>query len=84
MLAGLFVTMVPLLVVGLVGRLVFKVNFLTLCGVVAGSMTDPPALAFANSLSDSPATATGYAAVYPLTMVMRIVAAQTIIYLLVE
>lgn len=83
MVAGLFVTMVPLLVVGLVGRLVFKVNFLTLCGVVAGSMTDPPALAFANSLSDSPATSTGYAAVYPLTMVMRIVAAQTIIYLLV-
>jgi len=84
MIAGLFVTMVPLLVVGIVARLFFRLNFLTLCGVIAGSMTDPPALAFANSLSDSPATATGYAAVYPLTMVMRIVAAQTIIYLLVE
>lgn len=83
MVAGLFVTMVPLLVVGLVARLIFNVNFLTLCGVIAGSMTDPPALAFANSLSDSPATATGYAAVYPLTMVLRIVAAQTILYLLV-
>ncbi|MCM2370404.1 putative transporter [Aporhodopirellula aestuarii] len=82
MLAGLVVTMVPLLIVGLVGRLVFKVNYLTLCGVVAGSMTDPPALAFANTLSDSSACATGYAAVYPLTMVMRIVAAQTIIYML--
>ncbi|MFG0287177.1 MAG: putative transporter [Rhodopirellula sp. JB044] len=82
MLAGLVITMVPLLIVGLVGRLVFKVNFLTLCGVIAGSMTDPPALAFANTLSDSSACATGYAAVYPLTMVMRIVAAQTIIYIL--
>ncbi|EMI41905.1 putative transporter [Rhodopirellula sp. SWK7] len=82
MLAGLVVTMVPLLIVGLVGRLVFKVNYLTLCGVIAGSMTDPPALAFANTLSDSSACATGYAAVYPLTMVMRIVAAQTIIYML--
>lgn len=83
MLAGLFVTLVPLMTTGVVARLVFKLNFLTLCGVIAGSMTDPPALAFANSLSDSPATATGYAAVYPLTMVLRIVAAQTIIYLLV-
>jgi putative transport protein len=84
MLAGLIVTMVPLLVVGLVGRLIFKVNYLTLCGVIAGSMTDPPALAFANTLSDSSTAATGYAAVYPLTMVMRIVAAQTIIYILVR
>ncbi|SMP56676.1 putative transport protein [Neorhodopirellula lusitana] len=82
MAAGLMVTMVPLLVVGLVGRGLFKVNFLTLCGVMAGSMTDPPALAFASSLRESSATATGYAAVYPLTMVMRIVAAQTVIYLL--
>lgn len=82
MLAGLVVTMVPLLVVGVIGRLVFKVNYLTLCGVLSGSMTDPPALAFANSLSDSAASATGYAAVYPLTMVMRIIAAQAIIYML--
>ncbi|KAA1259879.1 Aspartate/alanine antiporter [Rubripirellula obstinata] len=83
MFAGIVVTMVPLLTTGIAARYVFKLNYLTICGVVAGSMTDPPALAFANSLSDSEATTTAYAAVYPLTMMLRILAAQTLIYLLV-
>ena len=44
------ITLLPLLIVGIMARLVFKLNYLTLCGVLAGSMTDPPALAFANSI----------------------------------
>jgi putative transport protein len=81
-LAGLVVTMVPLLTTGLIAHYFGKLNFLTISGVVAGSMTDPPALAFANSLADSEACSTAYAAVYPLTMIMRIVAAQVIVYVL--
>ena len=59
-----------------------KLNFLTLCGVLAGSTTDPPALAFANTLAASQAQATAYAAVYPLTMCLRILAPQLILALL--
>ncbi|WP_068138409.1 putative transporter [Roseimaritima ulvae] len=78
---GIAVTMVPLLTTGIFARLFWKQNYLTICGVIAGSMTDPPALAFANSLADSEASSTAYAAVYPLTMIMRIIAAQTIVML---
>ena len=84
MLIGFVVTTVPLLTTGIFARLVAKQNYLTICGVIAGSMTDPPALAFANSLADSDACSTSYAAVYPLTMVLRIVSAQAIIYLLLR
>jgi putative transport protein len=82
MLVGLAVTMVPLLVSGCIARIFGKMNYLTICGLVAGSMTDPPALAFANSNSDSDACSTAYAAVYPLTMILRIVAAQAVVYAL--
>ena len=82
MLAGIAVTMIPLLVSGTLARVFGRMNYLTICGLVAGSMTDPPALAFANSISDSEACSTAYAAVYPLTMILRIVAAQTIVYML--
>ncbi|KAA5543733.1 putative transporter [Roseiconus nitratireducens] len=81
MIAGLVVTMVPLLTTAALARLVWKQNYLTICGVIAGSMTDPPALAFANSLAESQAPATSYAAVYPLTMILRIIAAQAIVFL---
>jgi putative transport protein len=77
-LLGILVTMLPLLVVGYIARKVHRVNFMTLCGMLSGGMTDPPALAFATTMArcDSPAVA--YAAVYPLTMLLRIVAAQII------
>ena len=77
-LLGILVTMLPLLAVGIVARKVHRVNFMTLCGLLSGGMTDPPALAFATTMArcDSPAVA--YAAVYPLTMLLRIVAAQII------
>lgn len=77
-LLGVIVTMLPLLIVGCIARKFHRVNFMTLCGLLSGGMTDPPALAFATTLArcDSPAVA--YATVYPLTMLLRIVAAQVI------
>lgn len=82
-LIGLLVTTIPLLTTGIVARRWFNLNYLTICGVIAGSMTDPPALAFANKLcTDSDVSSASYAAVYPLTMLLRIVAAQALIYLL--
>ena len=79
MACGAVVTVVPLLVSGLVGRLFFKLNYLTLSGALAGSMTDPPALAFANGMTKSNGPSIAYATVYPLTMVLRIVSAQLLI-----
>lgn len=75
---GIVVTMVPLLLVGYMARKFHRLNFMRLCGLLSGGMTDPPALAFSTSMArcDSPAIA--YAAVYPLTMLLRIVAAQII------
>ncbi|MEN3943451.1 putative transporter [Prosthecobacter sp. SYSU 5D2] len=77
-LLGIAVTMLPLLILGYVGRRFHRLNFMTLSGVLSGGMTDPPALAFATGMArcDSPAIA--YATVYPLTMLLRIVAAQII------
>ncbi len=75
------ITILPLLLVGLFARLVLKLNFVSLCGLLAGSMTDPPALAFANAIAKSDAPSVSYAAVYPLTMLLRIMAAQLIVLL---
>ncbi len=73
---GLAITLVPIIVVGAFARLAWQIDYPTLSGVLAGAMTDPPALAFAQGLAGSDAPAVGYAAVYPVTMVVRIVAAQ--------
>lgn len=83
LLSGLCITVVPLLVVGIFARIILKMNFVVLSGLLAGSMTDPPALAFANTLIKSDAPSVSYAAVYPLTMLLRILCAQFIILLLV-
>jgi putative transport protein len=80
--AGLFVTVPPLLVVGVFARAVLKMNFMALSGLLAGSMTDPPALAFASNISRSDAPTVSYATVYPLTMVLRILSAQFLVLLL--
>lgn len=82
MLYGMVITLVPLVIVGFVARIVYRVNYLSLSGVLAGSMTDPPALAFANGMSGSAAASVGYASVYPLVMCMRILAPQIIVLLL--
>ena len=79
MACAAIITFVPLLIVAISARLIYKMNFMTLCGVLAGSMTDPPALAFANSLAKSSAPAVAYATVYPLVMIMRILSVQIII-----
>ncbi|AGX86405.1 putative transporter [Candidatus Symbiobacter mobilis] len=80
---GVLVTLVPLLIVGFIARIVDKINYLTLCGLLAGSMTDPPALAFANAMHPtSGAAALAYATVYPLVMFMRIAAPQIVALLL--
>lgn len=78
------ITFIPLIIVGIIGTVVFKINYLSLCGMIAGSMTDPPALAFANGLSNSEATNVGYASVYPLTMLLRILSAQVLAILLIS
>jgi putative transport protein len=76
MLLGAAVTTLPLLVIGVIARKWLKINYLTLSGVLAGSMTDPPALAFANKLANSDYPSLSYANVYPLTMLLRILVAQ--------
>lgn len=74
---GACITVVPLLIVGALARAFGKMNYLTLCGMLAGSMTDPPALAFANGLhATSGAAALSYATVYPLAMFLRIMSPQ--------
>lgn len=77
--SAVFVVMLPLLAAGIVGRKWLRFNYIDLCGLLTGSMTDPPALAFANGLvgSDSPSVA--YATVYPLTMLSRILMAQVMV-----
>jgi putative transport protein len=76
---GAVVTVVPLLFAAWIGRIFMKQNFINLCGLLAGSMTDPPALAFANSINRSDAPSVAYATVYPLTMLLRILVAQVLI-----
>ncbi len=80
--AGMCVTIVPVMAVGILGRAVFKLNFMTLSGLLAGSMTDPPALAFAGSISQSDAPNVAYATVYPLAMFLRILTVQILVLLL--
>ena len=78
------ITFLPLVIMAIVGHLVFKVNYLSLCGVLAGATTDPPALAFANGLADSEAVNIGYASVYPLTMLLRILSGQVLAIVLLQ
>jgi putative transport protein len=80
--AGAVITVVPLLAVGAVARLAYKLNYMTLCGLLAGSMTDPPALSFANQIAASDAPAITYSSVYALVMFLRILTAQALVLLL--
>ena len=76
---GVLITMIPLIIVGSIARGVYKLNFLTIMGLMSGGYTDPPALAYANNSSGNDAPAVAYSTVYPLTMFMRVVAAQVLI-----
>ena len=76
---GFVITVVPLIVVGLIARGHDRINFLTIMGLNSGSYTDPPALAYANNSTGNDAPAVAYSTVYPLTMFLRVVAAQALI-----
>lgn len=76
------ITVLPILFVAFYARLRYKMNYLTLCGLLAGSMTDPPALAFANQMTPSNAQIMAYSQVYPLVMILRIFSAQILVILL--
>lgn len=79
---GFIITLVPLLIVGFIGRKVFKLNYFTLMGLLAGSTTDPPALAYSNAISNTDLPAVSYATVYPLSMFLRVLSAQLLILIL--
>ena len=83
LLYGMLITLLPLIIVGLLARIFGHTNYLTLCGLLAGSMTDPPALAFANGMHPtSGAAALSYVTVYPLVMFLRIISPQLLALLL--
>ena len=75
-LYGVAITMLPLLITGILARKVFKLDYFSIMGLMSGAMTDPPALAYANSVSTNDRSAVAYATVYPLTMFLRIFTAQ--------
>ncbi len=76
---GFIITVVPLLVVGIVARWKYHLNYYSICGMMSGGYTDPPALAYSNKLANNDAPAVAYSTVYPLSMFMRVIAAQLII-----
>lgn len=77
--SGVLITMLPLLIAGFIGRKWMKMNYFTLMGLLAGSTTDPPALAYANQTAGNDAPAVSYSTVYPLTMFLRVIVAQILI-----
>lgn len=79
---GFLITIIPLIIMGIVARWRHKLNYYTLMGLIAGSNTDPPALAYANQVSSNDAPAVGYSTVYPLSMFLRILTAQLLILLM--
>lgn len=79
---GFLITLLPALIVGLIARLRYKLNYFTLMGFIAGSTTNPPALAFANQTAAGDSPSVGYSTVYPLSMFLRILTAQLIVLLL--
>jgi putative transport protein len=78
-LTGFFITVIPILVVGPIARIKFNFNYFTIAGMIAGTYTDPPALAYANSICSKEAPAVGYSTVYPLSMFLRILTAQLVV-----
>jgi putative transport protein len=80
---GVLITMIPLVVAGIIGRKMMKLNYFTLMGLIAGSTTDPPALAYANATAGNDAPAVAYSTVYPLTMFLRVIMAQILILIFV-
>lgn len=78
-LTGFLITIIPILIIGPIARMKYKFNYFTIMGMIAGTYTDPPALAYANSVCSKEAPALGYSTVYPLSMFLRIFTAQLIV-----
>ena len=76
---GFLITIIPILIVGTIARLTYKLNYYTIMGMIAGTCTDPPALAYASQICSKEAPAVGYSTVYPLSMFLRIFIAQLIV-----
>lgn len=76
---GFLITFIPLLVVGMIARGKYKINYLSIIGMMSGGYTDPPALAYANKVANNDSPAVAYSTVYPLTMFMRVIVAQVLI-----
>lgn len=81
---GFFITTLPLLVIGFIGRYRYKMNYLSIMGLMSGSYTDPPALAYSNKVANNDAPAIAYSTVYPLTMFARVIIAQIIVLCFLE
>ena len=77
--AGLVITVVPLILVGIVARIKFNMNYHLIVGLLAGATTDPPTLAYANTISEKDSSAIAYSTVYPLAMCLRILTGQVIL-----
>ncbi len=78
-LTGFLITIIPILIIGPIARIRYKFNYFTIAGMIAGTYTDPPALAYANSICSKEAPALGYSTVYPLSMFLRIFTAQLVV-----
>ena len=76
---GFLITIIPILIIGIIARKKYKFNYFTIMGIIAGTYTDPPALAYANSICSKEAPSIGYSTVYPLSMFLRIFTAQIIV-----
>lgn len=76
---GFLITIIPIFIIGIIARKKYKLNYFTIMGMIAGTYTDPPALAYANSICSKEAPAVGYSTVYPLSMFLRIFTAQIIV-----
>lgn len=76
---GFLITVIPILIIGTIARLKYRFNYFTIMGMIAGTYTDPPALAYANQVCSKEAPAVGYSTVYPLSMFLRILTAQLVI-----
>lgn len=76
---GFIITVIPLIIIGIIARAKYRLNYFYILGMMSGSYTDPPALAYANKVANNDAPAVAYSTVYPLTMFMRVIAAQIVI-----
>ncbi|MBP5498992.1 MAG: transporter, partial [Muribaculaceae bacterium] len=78
-LYGFLITFIPLMIVGTLARKRFRLNYCSIMGLLSGSLTDPPALSYANKTASNDAPAVAYSTVYPLTMFLRVITAQILV-----